>query len=169
MTATSKVFVSEHLRPVPDCRVQHCDLITDRSSAFPEHFHSSPAVVFLQPWVLHPLQKSVLTHALNEPWLKYTIFNLPSDPTLKHEIPQIRENKIPWKSDLEIEPPMSHPPHPNLFLAKRNFYKKKQKKQNSKSSIAWNEPTGCPFFKNWFIAFYICDVYNSIFQLLDTL
>lgn len=97
-----------------------------------QHFlSSSPAVVFLQPWVLYPLQKSVLTHALNELWLKYTIFNLPSDPTLKHKIPQIRENKIPRKSDLEIESPMYQPPHPNFFLAKRNFYQKKKKNQEA--------------------------------------
>ena len=97
-----------------------------------QHFlSSSPAVVFLQPWVLYPLQKSVLTHALNELWLKYTIFNLPSDPTLKHKIPQIRENKIPRKSDLEIESPMYQPPHPNFFIEKRNFYQKKKKNQEA--------------------------------------
>lgn len=98
---------------------------------------AAPCCGFLpQPWELHPLQKSVLTHALNEPWLKYTIFNLPSDPTLKHKYILRYENKIPRKSDLEIEPPMYHPPHPNFVFAKRNFYQKK-KSQEAILCLKW--------------------------------
>ena len=159
MTETSKVLVSEHLRPVPDCRVQLCDPRTDgRSSAFPEQL---PCCGFSSTMRAPSPAKVSLDTCLNEPWLKYTIFNLPSDPKLKHKIPQIRENKIPRKSDLEIEPPMYHPPHPNFFFAKINFYQKKKKNLKKQYCLKW--VTWLSVFSNWFITFYMFDVYNIIF------
>lgn len=80
----------------------------------------------LHPWVLCPLhtQASYLL-SMSHTWDRLLYFQIPSPA--EHEVPSIRANKIPRKSDLEIEPPMRF--YPNFSFTREVSLKKKNLKR----------------------------------------